>query len=257
MTKLPYLFLLFAVLFGCKPIEEQTPIQKKALVLVKDISRSNTSDPEIFSTYLKKELGTFLDANGKLVVVVYAGNTGYDLSTTKIFEFADSEQGLENRTELEQLRSKDRNAAIQSHHRTQFIEKVLMATNMPGLEEETHLLETLPHIYQLEPDLEGFDVFALYCSDMIQDSPIRDFYDNPLSSVVGLDEMAQSDIQELRTQFGFEANFDFIKSVKIVTPNCVSSQIQSRMDQGFIFHYWQLAFLSVGVSNVQIEKMCQ
>ena len=253
MTKLSFHFLLFAVLSGCKPIEEPKPTKEKALVIVKDISRSNTKDPEIFAAYLKKELGTFLDGNGKQVTIVYAGNTGYDLSTTKVIELEESEQVPESITELEQLRSKDRNA----RHRTLFIEKVLQATNTPCLDEETHLLETLPHIRQLQPDLEGFDVSVLYCSDMIQDSPIRDFYNNPLSSVAGLDEMAQGDIQALRTKFGFDANLDFIESVKIVTPNCVSSQVQSRVDQGYIFHYWQQVFSSLNVSNVQLEKMCQ
>lgn len=247
-------FLAFWM-FGCQPIQTPKAIEPNALVVVKDISTSNSFDETKLSAYLNKKIEQHIKHGGDRIVVLLAGNSGYDLSGTKVFKLALPVYDLENVSELEVLKRQKELEQAQTKALKELNDKVLTAMRVLSVDEETHLLETLPHLDRLLGSLDSFNVSVVYFSDMVEDSDLRSFYSERLNSVQDLTEMATKDANALDVTYEMTNQLSRINSVLIVCPNCFTHAVNPP-DHGFIIQYWQSVFAEFGVNNVSLENSC-
>ncbi len=249
ILKTVLLSALTAVLFGCGTSsgEAESPQQKNALIIIKDLSGSVQQD----SVEVQKEfqwIRSYLMDHREPQDILLLSLTDASVSAVNCLTFEwkqdpkQEEEGYVSETDKmlkeQSEKSSDRS---QSKKLEAMLFKSLLDLDRKERSAETHIIEIMPQIDRIMKRGYG-SADVLILSDGIQESGLRSFSKHPPATKQEAEAMASADSKKMRSSFTLGENvLEKTRSVTVLVP--ASSK---RKDLTIVPYYYTTYFAAFG-----------
>lgn len=246
--------VLCAAVLACEQVEEQVAQFKTTVILDLDVSTSVLFDSTTMLSFVSGIVEKHLLQDGDELVVIYAGNTGYNLEQLRTFKI--SVPAVEHEmSELKSIEETKRREEALVKEQERILREVVEAVSVRRTDNETHLLASLATVRDVQRNAGENQCHLYILSDFIEDSPIRSLEGLQFESKSEAVQLAKQDLSFITEKYGFEKHVTKMKSVHLVTPSCLGGTTAKRNDQGFVMAYWK-EVLSLWSQSVAIDMTC-
>lgn len=249
------LILMVLLLSSCRRVEPILETPNTAVVFDLDVSASHNFDSTKVRMYLDGIINEHLKQNGDCFLLIYAGNTGFDVSQSRTHVLSLPESNLEGQNKIEALRSEKSVQEVLAKEQSAILNLLMSDISIARNDQETHLLASLATVNELLGTVQSHDVHLYILSDFIEDSELRHFHNQALLSQSQATEFAKEDVKVLKATYEL-GQLNRVQEVTLITQNCLGDVVLKRQDFGFILGYWKAVLIGLMLDNAHLETIC-
>lgn len=250
-----YVITCIVILCGCTKTKKPVTTPNNAIIIDWDVSVSVGFDSTNTAAYLTKLVESQLTQSGDRLLLISTGNSGYGVDQIKSYSLHLPSTSKPS-NELTAIRARKAHAKDLSLERKKLLNAVLGDMFSGKRDDQTHILASLATIRDAIETIHDHQVNLYLLSDLVEDSPIRSFYQSELTNVQQAIDFANTDAQVLKVKYGLGNELERLNTATLVNPSCLGGNLRVRKDAGFLVKYWSQVLDNLGVNSVKLETNC-